>query len=102
MRKKRVVGKKRPARRPQEAARKHLAPKDWRPSTIVTEELMGLGPGTGGQSGDIEGLPFTPFGNSESVAELVEEGQDLEAEKISGIENAPDPDEVEVEESSLE
>jgi hypothetical protein len=34
--------------------------------------------------------------NSESVAELVEEGQDLEAEKVSSIEDAPDPDEAEV------
>ena len=30
------------------------------------------------------------------MTELVEEGQDLEAEKVSGVENAPDPDEAEV------
>jgi N utilization substance protein A len=31
-----------------------------------------------------------------SVEELVEEGQAFEAEAISGIEDAPDPDEAEV------
>ena len=34
--------------------------------------------------------------DSESVQELVEEGQFFEAEVISGIENAPDPDVSEV------
>jgi hypothetical protein len=33
---------------------------------------------------------------SESVEELVEEGQSLEAEVISGVENAPDADVAEV------
>jgi hypothetical protein len=51
---------------------------------------------TGGQSGDIEGLPVTPMADSESVAELLEEGQAFEAEAISGVENAPDPDAAEV------
>lgn len=63
---------------------------------ITPAEPTGLGPNTAGQSGDIEGLSVVATGNSESVAELVEEGQDLEAEKVSGIENAPDPDVAEV------
>jgi len=33
---------------------------------------------------------------SESVLELIEEGQSFEAEVISGVENAPDPDVSEV------
>jgi hypothetical protein len=33
---------------------------------------------------------------SESVEELVEEGQSFEAEAISGVEDAPDPDVAEV------
>jgi len=33
---------------------------------------------------------------SESVEELVEEGQAFEAEAIGGVENAPDPDVAEV------
>jgi hypothetical protein len=34
--------------------------------------------------------------DSESVEELTEEGQDYEAEVVSGVENALDPDEGEV------
>jgi hypothetical protein len=34
--------------------------------------------------------------DSESVAELVEEGQPFEADAISGVEDAPDPDVAEV------
>ncbi len=75
---------------------KSLAPKDWRATEITVVEPAGLGPNAAGQSGDIEGLSAVASGNSESVAELVEEGQDLEAEKVSGVENAPDPDEAEV------
>ena len=59
-------------------------------------EPTGLGPNAAGQSGDIEGLSTIASGDSESVAELVEEGQALEAEKVSGVENVPDPDEAEV------
>jgi hypothetical protein len=33
---------------------------------------------------------------SESVTELLEEGQAFEAEAMSGVENAPDPDVAEV------
>jgi hypothetical protein len=41
------------------------------------------------QSGDLQGLPDDPDADSESVRELVEEGQFYEAEVISGVENAP-------------
>ncbi|MFY9527384.1 MAG: hypothetical protein WAR24_00595 [Candidatus Acidiferrales bacterium] len=34
--------------------------------------------------------------DSESVTELAEEGQDFEAEVVSGVENAPDADKGEV------
>ena len=49
-----------------------------------------------GQSGDQLGLPDTPVVDSESVAELVEEGQSFEAGVIEGVEDAPDPDLSEV------
>lgn len=45
-----------------------------------------------GQSGDIQGLSDVAEADSESVEELAEEGQDLEAEAIDGVENAPDAD----------
>jgi hypothetical protein len=55
----------------------------------------GLGPDTAGQSGDIEGLSSEAGPGSESIAELVEEGQDYEAEVVSGVENVPDADSTE-------
>jgi len=41
-------------------------------------------------------LPNLAEAGSESVAELLEEGQAFEAEAIGGVENAPDPDVAEV------
>jgi len=54
------------------------------------------GPESGGQSGDIQGLSRAELADSESVEELVEEGQAFEAGVVSGVENAPDADESEV------
>jgi hypothetical protein len=64
-------------------------------STVSTRE-KGLGPGSAGQSGDTQGLSDVAEADSESVQELVEEGQSFEAEVIGGVENAPDPDVAEV------
>src|SRR5207253_7990648 len=49
-----------------------------------------------GQAGDLQGLSSRPTANSESVEELLEEGNALEAEAIQGVENALDADEGEV------
>ena len=54
------------------------------------------GAGSAGQSGDIEALSGIESADSESVEELVEEGQDFEAELVDAVENAPDPDEAEI------
>jgi hypothetical protein len=51
---------------------------------------------TAGQSGDTQALSDVAEAGSESVAELVEEGQFFEAEVIAGVEDAPDPDVAEV------
>jgi hypothetical protein len=59
-------------------------------------EERGLGPEAGGQSGDTEGLSREELAASESVEELLEEGQAFEAGVVSGVENAPDADEGEV------
>lgn len=56
----------------------------------------GLGAGSAGQSGDTQGLSRREFDDSESVEELLEEGQYAEAEAVSGVENAPDADQGEV------
>jgi len=50
----------------------------------------------GDLAGDLQGLSGAKLFDSESVIELSEEGQDLEAELIEGIEEAPDPDQGEV------
>jgi hypothetical protein len=54
------------------------------------------GPETGGQAGDTQGLSNDPQANSQSVAELVEEGSFFEAAVIEGVENAPPADVSEV------
>lgn len=56
----------------------------------------GIGQNAAGQSGDLQGLPRAEDVDSESVEELLEEGQSFEADVVSGVENAPDPDEGEV------
>ncbi len=56
----------------------------------------GLGPEAGGQSGDTEQISRAEIADSESVEELLEEGQAFEAGVVEGIENAPDADEGEV------
>jgi hypothetical protein len=50
-----------------------------------------------GQAGDLQGLSNRPTANSESVEELLEEGNALEAEAIHGVENALDADQGEAE-----
>jgi len=53
-------------------------------------------PNAGGQSGDLQGLPDREVVDSQSVVELVEDGQFFEAEVVDGVENASDADEAEV------
>jgi hypothetical protein len=59
------------------------------------------GPATAGQSGDTQGLSGVEEATSESVKELVEEGQYFEAAVVSGIENAPNADVSEVRTSQV-
>jgi hypothetical protein len=63
---------------------------------LVGFQRKGLGSFTGGQSGDIQGISSRSGIDSESVTELLEEGQTFEAEAVSGVENAADPDVSEV------
>jgi hypothetical protein len=62
--------------------------------TPVAARTKGTGPGSAGQSGDTQGLPEDAEGDSESVTELVEEGQAFEADAIEGVEEAGEPREV--------
>jgi hypothetical protein len=54
------------------------------------------GSDSAGQSGDIQQLRDSALADSESVDELVEEGNAFEAGIISGVEDAPDADVSEV------
>jgi hypothetical protein len=62
----------------------------------VSLKEKGEGPGSAGQSGDTQGLSNVPEAGSQSVEELVEEGQSFEAEVIAGVEDAPDADAGEI------
>jgi hypothetical protein len=55
-----------------------------------------VGPRSAGQSGDLQGISNVESADSESVDELLEEGNAFEATIIKGIQDAPDPDESEV------
>jgi hypothetical protein len=49
-------------------------------------------PQSGALAGDLEGLETDDNEEFESVAELVDEGQDLEAEEVEAIERTPNAD----------
>lgn len=51
---------------------------------------------SGGQSGDLQGLSGIEGADSESVAELTEEGNAFEADAVAGVEHAGDRDRKEV------
>lgn len=94
--KKKAVLKKKKASRPKKSARRKRLARATIPASVVAPYRKGLGPSAGGQSGDVQGLSETEDVDSESVSELAEEGQDYEAEVVSGVENAPDADRGEV------
>jgi hypothetical protein len=86
------------AKKPAKKNAKKLVRKP-RPSNDLNEAepmVKGRGSRTAGQSGDDIGLSDVEDVDSESVDELVEEGQDYEAELVQAVENAPDPDEAEL------
>jgi hypothetical protein len=55
-----------------------------------------LGPASAGQSGDVQQLSDVAEADSESVEELVEEGNAMEADAVEGVEDAKAPDVSEV------
>ena len=63
---------------------------------LVSSKDADLGPSSAGQSGDIQGLSDIAQSDSESVVELLEEGQFFEAEVVSGVEYSPDEEVPEV------
>jgi len=98
------------AKRPRKLARKKSAPKKAPKKKIPAKRRTPRNPGVasegfapgalesrpGAQSGDFQGLSRRESANSESVEELLEEGNAFEAEAVSGVEEADDAEEREV------
>jgi hypothetical protein len=92
---KKKVSSRKPARRKSGVARSG-ASRSAEMTHPTPVGRRGLGAESGGQSGDTQGLSRRSYDDSESVEELMEEGQYSEAEAVAGVENAPDADEGEV------
>jgi hypothetical protein len=99
--KKKLASKMAPTRRkssPRKSAKKKSKPRG-RPALVdlVSFEPRGMGARSGGQAGDVQGLSGLEGAASESVEELLEEGNAYEAEVVKGVEDAESTDEMEVE-----
>ena len=93
---KKAVAKKKRAAKKKPAARKVTRGRREITNPVSPSGYRGLGAASGGQSGDTQGLSRRAYDDSESVEELLEEGQYMEAEAVSGVENARDADQGEV------
>lgn len=89
---KRTAAPKKAAPKKKPAPKKRIARGKSRPDAPITFEPKGLGPNSAGQSGDLQGLSNAAGADSESVDELLEEGNAFEAEVVEGVENVPDAD----------
>ena len=77
------------------AARKRVPGRNQNLDTeaFATQEMRSR---SAGQSGDLQGLSNVEGADSESVDELIEEGNAFEADVVAGVEDAGDADEKEV------
>ena len=66
-----------------------------RPDTVTSSQER-RGVHSAGQSGDLQGLSSVEEADSESVDELLEEGNAFEADVVTGVEDAGNADESEV------
>ena len=94
--KKKSVSKEEIGRAEKPVARKATRRRAEVINPVTPSGRRGLGADSGGQSGDTQGLSRRSYDDSESVEELMEEGQYMEAEAVSGVENARDADQGEV------
>jgi hypothetical protein len=93
--KKKAPAKKKPVGKTAGAAKKRVRGKSQTVDTVVFAR-EGLAARSGGQSGDLQGLSSLEGADSESVDELLEEGNSFEAEVVKGVQDAGDADEREV------
>ncbi|HEY6306604.1 MAG TPA: hypothetical protein VI488_09135 [Candidatus Angelobacter sp.] len=94
--KKPALRKKKPAAKPARRKKKTARGTQETTNRVAIRSGRGMGPASAGQSGDTQQLSRREDVDSESVEGLEEEGQYFEAEAVSGVENAKDPDQGEV------
>jgi hypothetical protein len=82
-----VGGKKSTGMEKAGALKKRVREKSQSVDTVAFA-LEGQGARSGGQSGDLQGLSNVEGANSESVDELLEEGNAFEADAVKGVEDA--------------
>jgi len=94
------VAKKKPARKKSVKETRVAAAKRPRKKSQPLGEVAfrsdRRGPRSGEQLGDLQGLSHVEAADSESVDELIEEGNAFEADVVAGVESADDADEKEV------
>ena len=90
-----AVTKKTAAGKASRAAKKRVRGKSQTVDTVAYAP-EGLAARSGGQSGDLQGLSGIEGADSESVDELLEEGNTFEAEAVKGVQDAGDADKSEV------
>ena len=92
---KKAASRRKPSRRKAAPRKKRVRGKNMSVDSVVFEP-QGLGARSAGQSGDLQGLSGIERAGSESVEELLEEGNAFEAEVVKGVEDADRADENEV------
>jgi hypothetical protein len=92
---KRATPKRKPSTGKTAVRKRSLRGKSEVVDTLVFQP-RGLGARSGGQSGDLQGLSGAEGAESESVEELLEEGNAFEADIVKGVEDAQDADGSEV------
>jgi hypothetical protein len=92
---KKPAGKKKPARKKARVLPRKVRGNDSNPAAVADPREK-LGKRTDELSGDLEGLSDVESADSESVDELLEEGNAFEAEAVKGVQDADDADEREV------
>jgi hypothetical protein len=90
-----VAGKKTTVGKTADAIKKQVRGKSQSVDTTAFA-LERLGSRSGEQSGDLQGLSNVQGADSESVDELLEQGNAFEADVVKGVEDAGDADEGEV------
>ena len=90
-----ALAKKAAPRKKKALKKQRVRGKSESADTVVFEP-KGLGARSGGQSGDLQGLSNLAGADSESVDELLEEGNAFEAEVVKGVQDVRDADEGDI------